>query len=98
MLCIPSSRTTFPARKRRGEFLQVAHLRHGAVDRSLMEFPGWKEPQEEQQGRKDASSSSLAPPEHPGVPKQCGTEIKEIILVDKPQTGAPRASPDSVLG
>lgn len=56
--------------EKEGEFLQVAHGTHGAVHRSLAGIPGWKEPQ-------DASSSSL---EHPGVPEQRGTEIKEIIL------------------
>lgn len=50
-----------------------------------MEFPGWKEP-------------GYGTPERPGVPNQRGTEIEEIILFDKAQTGAPRASPDSVIG
>lgn len=72
-----------PSQEKEGEFLQVSQLRHGAVDRSWDGIP-----------RVEGTRT----PECPGVPNQHGTEIKEIIVFDKAQTGAPRASPDSVIG
>lgn len=45
-----------------GEFLQVSHPSHGAVDSSLDSFSVWKEPQEEQGG---AGGIPAAPAWHP---------------------------------
>lgn len=81
----------FPRQEKEGEFLQVSQLRHGAVDRSWDGIP-------RVEGTSGGTTGAGRTQERPGVPNQRGTEIKEIILFDKAQTGAPGASPDSVIG